>query len=314
MNIAMVGYGKMGKIIVQRGIEKGHAFPVIIDPQDNSSEVTHTALTVKSLAGCHVVIDFSHPSVALDNLRVYAKAGAKVVMGTTGWYDKMSEVEALFANATEACSTADNSAIEGSKFEEGSGQTSTSSTLNPSACIWSGNFSIGVNLLFAMIRKVAPMVDQIEEYDTFVHEYHHKQKADSPSGTATMIGDILLQSLSQKDTVVTDALQRPIKPNELHISSTRGGYVPGTHTITFDGPADTKEITHQARNREGFAHGALLAAQWLVNKTGELGTTSSLNTNRTSSTTDEPSVSRFFTIDQMMADILSLDSNKEALA
>ncbi len=247
MNIAMVGYGKMGKIIVQRGIERGHSFPVIVDVQDNSPEVTSKTLSVDMLRGVDVVIDFSHPSVAIDHLALYGSCGARVVMGTTGWYESLDTVAPLFTEG---------------------------------ACIWSGNFSLGVNLLFSMIRKIAPMVDRVDGYDTFVHEYHHNQKADSPSGTAMMIGDILLDSLQAKSTIVTDALQRPIEDHELHISSTRGGYVPGTHTITFDSVADSIEVTHRARSREGFAHGALLAAEWISSRGG------------------------FFTIDQMMSEIL----------
>ncbi len=243
----MVGYGKMGKIITQRGIERGHDFSVIVDPQDNSPEVTSRTLSTDILSSVDAVIDFSHPAVALDHLNIYAATGARVVMGTTGWYESLDAVAPLFVNG---------------------------------ACIWSGNFSLGVNLLFSMLRKVAPMVDRIDGYDTFVHEYHHNQKADSPSGTAMMIGDILLDTLQEKDTIITDALQRPIQQNELHISSTRGGYVPGTHTITFDSMADSIEITHRARSREGFAHGALLAAEWIANRSG------------------------FFTIDQMMSEIL----------
>ncbi|MEK6950049.1 MAG: dihydrodipicolinate reductase C-terminal domain-containing protein, partial [Nanoarchaeota archaeon] len=134
--------------------------------------------------------------------------------------------------------------------------------------IWSGNFSIGVNIYFKIIENAAKIMNKFTDYDMFVHEFHHNQKADSPSGTAVMIGKILTDNVDRKKKIVTEELKRRITPNELHISSTRSGSIPGTHIVGFDSPADTIELKHTARGREGFALGAIMAAQWIKDKKG----------------------------------------------
>ena len=134
--------------------------------------------------------------------------------------------------------------------------------------IWSGNFSIGVNVYFKIIENAAKIINNISDYDVFVHEFHHKNKADSPSGTAVMIGNILTDNIDRKKRVVTEELKRKIEPDELHISSTRGGSVPGTHIVGFDSAADTIELKHTARSRQGFAVGAVMAAEWINGKKG----------------------------------------------
>ena len=125
-------------------------------------------------------------------------------------------------------------------------------------------------------------MNNIPEYDCMIHEYHHAGKADSPSGTAVMLSSIMLEEIERKKMIVTDSLHRKILPEELQVSSTRGGSVPGTHSIMFDSDVDTIEITHRARNRSGFALGALKAAEWIQGKTG------------------------FYSIDDMMEEILKL--------
>ena len=134
--------------------------------------------------------------------------------------------------------------------------------------IWSGNFSIGVNIFFMAVRYMSRIMDKFDHYDAFVHEYHHNQKADSPSGTALMLGNIMLDELKRKSVLITDALARKIEPQELHVSSTRAGHIIGTHSVGFDCEADSIELTHRAKGREGFALGALVAAEWIKNKQG----------------------------------------------
>ncbi len=163
-----------------------------------------------------------------------------MVVGTTGWYDRMEEVRELVERG-------------GIGF------------------IWAGNFSIGVNVFFNVVRTAASIFNRFDRYDPFIHEYHHREKMDSPSGTAVMTGSILLEEIERKERVVTETLRRRIAPEELHISSTRGGSVFGTHTVTFDSDVDTVEIKHTAKGRMGFATGAVTAAEWIVGRKGFFG-------------------------------------------
>lgn len=252
VNIVISGYGRMGKIIESMAKEKGHNISATVDPI--AAEASNKKLTSKLLKNVDVVIDFSIPETALQNAQVVCSAGKKIVMGTTGWYSHMEEMKKLI-------------------LKEGS------------AIIWSGNFSLGVNIFFAIIEKSSRILNSFSDYDPFIHEFHHNKKADSPSGTASMMGDIVLRQIDRKTSIVSEELKRQIKPEELHISSTRGGSIPGTHLLTFDSPVDTIELRHTARGREGFAAGAVAASEWINNKNG------------------------FFNINDMMQDIIKGDKN-----
>ncbi len=236
MKIAISGYGRMGKLIREKALEAGYDVVAVIDPVSADRIVTAREISRESLQSADVVIDFTIPQVLVKNIREYTACGISVVIGTTGWYDRMDEV----------------SQIVGDKI----------------GCIWSGNFSVGVHLFFHMIQKAAGLMNAFPAYDCMVHEFHHNKKADSPSGTAAMIGDILIEGLDAKSKVVPQMLDRPIEADELHVSSTRGGSIPGTHTVIFDSPVDSIELTHRARNREGFASGAVEAAKWIGGKRG----------------------------------------------
>jgi 4-hydroxy-tetrahydrodipicolinate reductase len=144
--------------------------------------------------------------------------------------------------------------------------------------IWSGNFSLGVNIFFSLVKAAAQIFDQFTDYDPFVHEYHHLRKADSPSGTAEMIGNMLLERIGRKERLSTETLHRPIEGDELHVSSTRTGSIPGTHIVGFDSPVDTVELKHTARTREGFAAGAVAAAEWIADKHGFFAIEDMMNT------------------------------------
>ncbi|MCF7945643.1 MAG: 4-hydroxy-tetrahydrodipicolinate reductase [Spirochaetia bacterium] len=240
MRIGICGYGRMGHLIRSKALERGHEVPVIIDPVLEDEVVTAKSIEENIKDSVDAVIDFSVPDVAVDHIVRFCDLGVNVVMGTTGWYETMDEVKKI---------------VEESSM----------------GMIWSGNFSLGVNIFFHMVRKAGNIMNNFDAYDAMVHETHHKFKADSPSGTANMLGNILLKELDRKDTLVTDALYRPIEQSELHVSSTRGGQVPGTHQVVFDSDVDSIELTHTARNRNGFAEGAVLAAEWIAGKEGFYG-------------------------------------------
>ncbi len=235
MNIAIIGYGKMGHKIEEIAKEKGVAVKSIIDPVNEGA--TYKEIDEESLKDVDVAIDFTHPDSAVENIKKVSALGKNIVVGTTGWYDQMSKVKRIIEKA-------------------GTG------------AIWSGNFSLGVNIFFRIVENAAKIMDKFEDYDAYVSEFHHNQKADSPSGTAVMIGNILTGTIKRKKKIVTAELKRRIEPDELHISSTRGGSIPGTHLVGFDSMADTIELKHVARGREGFALGAVLAAEFIKGKKG----------------------------------------------
>lgn len=237
MNIAIIGYGKMGHEIEKAAEAKGIAVRTI-DP--NASDAGFKEINEESMRDIGVCVDFSHPDAVIRNIEKAAKFKKNIVVGTTGWYGSMDKVKRIVKD-----------------FGIG--------------LIWSGNFSIGVNAYFKIIEQAAKIMNNIKDYDVFVHEFHHSQKADSPSGTAVMIGKIITKNMERKNKVVTEELKRKIEPNELHISSTRGGSIPGTHIVGFDSAADIIELKHTARSRQGFAVGAVMAAEWINGKKGFYG-------------------------------------------
>jgi len=232
-NIALIGYGKMGHAVEKAALARGHKIVAIIDPQ---CEKACDKIDSSTIGAADVCIDFSHPSVIIDNITKVAALKKNIVIGTTGWYDQMAEVESI---------------VNGSNI----------------GSIWSGNFSIGVNAFFRIVESAASIFNYITDYDVSVHEVHHKDKADSPSGTASMIGNLILKNMKKKTKIITH-VEGKIAPNELAITSSRVGSVPGIHSVMFDSLADTIEIKHTARTREGFALGAVLAAEFIIGKKG----------------------------------------------
>ncbi len=247
MRIVISGYGRMGRIIEKMALAKGHTVTATVDPA--AKDASAKTLSGELIENADVVIDFSIPETAVGNAEIICSAGKKLVMGTTGWYSDMERMKEL-------------------------------SEKKGAAVIWSGNFSLGVNIFFSILKRSSEIFNSFTEYDPFIHEFHHNKKADSPSGTAVMLGNIVLDGIDRKTTIVSEELKRQINPEELHISSTRGGSIPGTHIVSFDSPVDTIELKHTARGREGFASGAVAAAEWIEDKTG------------------------FFSINDMMQDII----------
>jgi 4-hydroxy-tetrahydrodipicolinate reductase len=235
MKIALIGFGGMGRAVHRIALERGHNVSVIVDP--NSEEATHKNLESAPIEEVDMVVDFSLGESAISNLELCIKAGKNLVTGSTGWYDDLPKVKDL---------------VGGSEI----------------GFLWSSNFSIGVNLYFKMIESASKMINKFDEYDIWGHEIHHFNKADSPSGTAKSLEKILLENISRKDSVVEDKLDRRREDNEIHFSSVRGGAVNFGHTIAFDSAADRITISHEARCRDGYALGAVKAAEWLSDKNG----------------------------------------------
>jgi len=242
MNIALIGYGKMGHMIEAAALERQHRIVAYVDPvafASSGSDRGFASVQEMLASGIEidVAIEFTRPDTAVPNIERLVRARIPVVVGTTGWYDAVPEVTKLVAE-------------------------------QKASLLWSSNFSIGVQLFFRLASVAAKLFNEYEEYDVGGFEAHHNKKADSPSGTAKTLVERVLKELNRKKIPVYETLDRPPKPEELHFPSLRMGSVPGTHSLFFDSTADTIELTHTARSREGFARGAVRAAEWLIGCTG----------------------------------------------
>jgi len=235
MRIALIGYGNMGRTIKQVAMERGHEITAIIDP--NAKEATAKEISAKAVENADACIDFSQPDAALENIRKLSELKKNIVMGTTGWYNNTEEAKRLVEKAG-------------------------------TALIFASNFSLGVNLFYRIIGNSSELFNNFPEYDVFGLEFHHTKKKDSPSGTAKSIAKIIVDKIKRKTRIAFDRMDRQIFADELHFASVRGGNIPGTHSVFFDSGSDTIELTHTARNREGFALGAVKAGEWIKEKKG----------------------------------------------
>jgi 4-hydroxy-tetrahydrodipicolinate reductase len=234
MNIALIGYGRMGKEVEAVAQERGVKVQKIFTEKNNIGSL---ALTPEALREVDVCIDFSTPGVVLDNIKAVASCGKNIVVGTTGWYDRLDDVKKL---------------VKEKKI----------------GFLYSSNFSLGVNLFYQIVTDAARLLGKYPEYDVAINEVHHNKKADSPSGTALSLGLLVLQHHRRKKELLTETSHTEIAPNQLHVTSTRVGHVTGKHTVVFDSECDSIELVHTAKNRRGFALGALVAAEWLKGKKG----------------------------------------------
>ena len=230
MKLALIGYGKMGRMIEEIAISRGHEIVSIIDI-DNQDEFSSPAF-----ASADVAIEFTTPWTASDNYLQAWAAGVKVVSGSTGW---MKEHE---AEVRKACS------------DEGK------------TLFWASNFSVGVAIFSAVNKYLAKIMNGFEQYDVNLVETHHIHKLDAPSGTAITLAEQIVENIDRKQRWGL----HETKPEVLRIDDIRQKEVPGIHTITYDSPEDMITITHDAHNRRGFAMGAVLAAEYTKDHTGLL--------------------------------------------
>ena len=235
MKIVLLGYGKMGQLIERFAMKRGHEVVLIVDERNRDS------ITSEDLNDADIAIDFSTPNAALENISLCFESNLPLVVGTTGWYEHLEEVK-------ETCLEANQSLLYGS------------------------NFSIGVNIFFHINKMLAKAVNPYKQYDVQVEEIHHIHKLDAPSGTAITIAEGILENSEDKKSWVNSVEgsgQEVIpKPNELLIESLRIEEVPGTHTVLYSSEVDQIEFKHTAHSREGFALGAVIAAEWLFGKKG----------------------------------------------
>jgi len=192
-------------------------------------------VTPEALADVDICIEFSTPDAVVQNIRAAIEARRDIVVGTTGWYQHLPEIKAV---------------------------------VKESGLLYSANFSLGMNIFFRIVRQAAVLMNRSADYDPYIHEIHHRQKADSPSGTALTLARILTENIDRKKETLARPSDGKINPDMLHVTSTRAGFFPGTHTVGFDSESDSIELRHTAKSRRGFALGALAAARWLRGRKG----------------------------------------------
>jgi 4-hydroxy-tetrahydrodipicolinate reductase len=217
--LALVGYGKMGKLIEQLAGEYGFQVRLKLDEYNNAN---FEGLTAENFRGVDVAVDFSIPSAVATNVERLSALGVNVVVGTTGWLDELERVRAAVA-------------------------------ANGTALVWSPNYSVGMNAFFRLVAEAARLLASQSEYGAWGYEIHHSTKKDAPSGTLLKL---------------VDGMKKAGYGRAIDVAANRAGGHPGTHEIGFDSSADTIVLRHTARSREGFARGALKAAQWIVGKKG----------------------------------------------
>lgn len=227
--IGILGFGAMGRETQTLAESKGFEVTEIFD--------IDSPLYTDGEYGFDVAIDFTFPESVLGNVEKLAKLDKNAVIGTTGWFDKLPRVEKIVADA-------------------GIG------------IVYGSNFSIGMNMFYRIVRNAARLSAKFDDYDAALFEMHHRRKKDSPSGSAGTLAKIMLEELPSKENALVETPHRKVHGNELHSASVRCGEITGTHTAIFDSAADTIELTHRARNRSGFAAGALLAAEFVYGKKG----------------------------------------------
>jgi 4-hydroxy-tetrahydrodipicolinate reductase len=219
MNLAIVGYGKMGRMIEQLAPEYGFEVKLRLDINNNAN---YEGMTKENFRGIDAAVEFSTPGTVLENIDRLAQLGVNTVIGTTGWFGEIDRAREAVARG-------------------GTG------------LVWSPNFSVGVGIFLELVAEAARKMAQQPEYGAWAWEIHHATKKDAPSGTALAMVERMKESGYDR---------------KIDISSSRAGTVPGTHEVGFDSGADTITIRHTARNREGFARGALRAARWVAGKKG----------------------------------------------
>lgn len=222
MNIALLGYGRMGKSIEAIALKRNHTISLKISDSDSIFDFSNT----------DVAIDFSIPSVAVSNIKKALDANIPVISGTTGWLDQYDEI------------------LDYCKAKNGT-------------FLYASNFSLGVNIFFEINNRLSQLMANLPEYSTEIEEIHHTKKLDAPSGTAITLAEQIIENTNYKNWTL-----EPAKSNEIHIEAKRIEDVPGTHEITYNSEIDSINIKHTAHSRQGFAMGAVIAAEWIKDKKG----------------------------------------------
>ncbi len=230
MKIALIGYGKMGKAIEKIAVERGHSVVAIYDSKN--------IFSADAADKIDVAIEFTKPDLAVNHIKKCIDTHIPIVTGTTGWFNQLEEIEAY----TEQ---------------------------NNGALLHASNFSIGVNIFFAINRKLAQLISKHPEYQVSIEEIHHLQKLDAPSGTAISLAKGILENNSNlKEWVLEEGKTQSFESHQIPITARREPDVPGTHTVKYQSEIDTISIHHEAHSRQGFALGAVIAAEWLFGKKG----------------------------------------------
>ncbi len=230
MDIVLIGYGKMGRAAHQAFLDRGHVVSGIM------TEKSPPELLREALQQADLCVDFSHSNAVLGNIAACGRAKKNIVVGTTGWESQLEEAKKRV-------------------FLDGVG------------CLYAPNFSVGVHLFLKLAAAAASFLTDLDEYDIGITEAHHRHKTDNPSGTAKLAAEIMIERHPRKLRAEMALGGAPLE-DVLQISSLRCGAIPGTHSVVIDSPSDTVTLTHQARDRKGFALGAVRAAEWLCGKTG----------------------------------------------
>lgn len=228
LKIALIGYGKMGKTIESIAVERGHNVDLKIDVDSLAD------FTKENLQQCNVAIEFTGPQSAKENILKCIEAGIPVISGSTGWLGSLEEVK-------NYC------------------------TEKKGSFLYASNFSVGVNIFFELNKKLAQLMKLHSNYEISMQEIHHTEKKDAPSGTAITLAEHILMEIPRKTTWINE---ETTSPEELSIISKREDPAPGTHSIKYSSPTDDIEIIHTAHNRQGFALGAVLAAEYISGKKG----------------------------------------------
>jgi 4-hydroxy-tetrahydrodipicolinate reductase len=235
MKLALFGYGRMGRAVESVARERGHEVTSMLDDVTNPEG---RGISAESVGGATLAVDFSTAEAVLPNVRRATELGMGLVIGTTGWERDREAVEAEVLEAD-------------------------------TALIHSPNFSVGMLFFTRLVDVAARMANGLEDYDVHLWEAHHRHKTDHPSGTARRLADTLVQRLERKQSWSLGLQEGEAHPpHTLQVSVTRAGEIPGTHEVGFEGPDDRIQLRHEARNRMGFARGAVLAAEWLEGRRG----------------------------------------------
>lgn len=230
--IAIVGYGTMGKTIEALALQKEFEISSIYDIDD--------PVTGDSKLDFDVAIDFTTPDVVFENVQYLAEKGKNIVIGTTGWYNKMDLIAEIASK-------------------------------NNVGIVWGSNFSIGMQFFFRVIRKSAQLLKSLEEFEVGVTDIHHNRKKDAPSGTAISLANFFLEETDRYKSITLSPEEAVLDKSKLHISTLRLGSVIGEHSIKIDSPYESIEFKHSAKNRNGFSLGVLEAANWIKDKKGFYG-------------------------------------------